>query len=532
MLNRILSLIGWLGTALVVVAFALRFGVEGQAQYATWAAWAGLVCVLLYTLSQWREIAGLFGKRSARYGSLAFTSVVIVLAILIAINYIGVRQNKRWDLTADKQFSLSDQSQKTLASLDAPLEIMVFAAEPEFPRYREVLQSYTYASPQITTQFIDPDKNPTVAKQNQVQQYGTIVLNYKGRSERVTAEAEQDITNGIIKVMSGTQRSVYFTQGHGEKDPLSSDQREGYSGIADALKAENYLVERVVLTQTPEVPAGASMVVIAGPKTDFLPAEIDALEKYLAGHGKVLMALDPPDRPDDPQPASLIALAHDYGIDIGNDIVVDPRARMMGAEADVPFVASYSPHPITERFQVMTLYPLVRSVMPVIGGVNGRTAQPLAETSADSWSETDIKSLLTSRQATIEADKGDKQGPIPIAAAVADANIQAPSSLPEGSVVPSALNDGSKPETRMVVVGDSDFGTNSVLAVAGNRDLFMNMAGWLTQQENLISIRPKEAGDTRLAMTVDQQRMVMIASLLLIPGLIFGAGVFTWWRRR
>jgi ABC-type uncharacterized transport system involved in gliding motility auxiliary subunit len=532
MLNRILSLVGWLGTALVVAAFVLRFGVEGKAQYATWAAWAGLVCVLLYTLSQWREIAGLFGKREARYGSLAVTSVLIVLAILIAINYIGARQNKRWDLTADKQFSLSDQSQKTLASLDAPLEMVVFDAEPQFPRYQEVLQPYIYASKQITAQYIDPDKNPTVAKQNQVQQYGTIVLNYKGRSERVTADQEQDITNGIIKVMSGQTASVYFTQGHGEKDPLSSDQREGYSGLGDALKAENYTVEKIVLTQAPEIPASASAVVIAGPKTDFLPAEIEALRKYLGGFGKVLMALDPPDTPDAAPLTNLIALAHDYGIDVGSDIVVDPRARMMGAEADVPFVASYPPHPVTDRFQVMTLYPLVRSVTPVSGGVNGRLAQPLAETSADSWSEHDLKTLLTSRKATIEADQGDRQGPIPIAAAVAVADIQEPSSLPEGSVVPSAQNDGSKPEARMIVIGDSDFGTNGVLSVAGNRDLFMNMAGWLTQQENLISIRPKEAGDSRLVMTVDQQRLVMLASLLFIPAMVFGAGVFTWWRRR
>ncbi|MCC7417578.1 MAG: GldG family protein [Acidobacteria bacterium] len=532
MLNRILSLVGWLGTALVVAAFALRFGFEGKAQWAGYAAWAGLACVLVYTLSQWRDIAGLFSRREARYGSLAVTSVVLVLAILVAINYIGVRQNKRWDLTSGKQFSLSDQTHKAIAALDAPLEVLVFTQEYDFPRYQDLLNEYQYASKQITTQYVDPDKNPTAATQNEVKQYGTIVLNYKGRTERVVSDTEQDVTNGIIKVTSGKQRAVYFTQGHGEKDPLSSDQRTGYSGIADALKGENYTVEKIVLTQTPELPEAASLVVIAGPRTDFLPAEIESLKAYLGKFGKLLLELDPPEKPDDPPLTNLIALAHDYGIDVGQDVVVDPRARMMGAEADVPFVASYPEHPITDRFQVMTLYPLVRSVTPVAGGVNGRTAQPIAETSGDSWSETDVRGLLTERKATIEPEKGDRQGPIPIAAAVADAKIQEPSSLPEGSVVPSMLNDGSKPETRLVVVGDSDFGTNSVLAVAGNRDLFMNMAGWLTQQENLISIRPKEAGDSRLVMTVDQQRLVMFASLLFLPAVVFGAGIVTWWRRR
>ncbi|HEY2907750.1 MAG TPA: hypothetical protein VGJ29_17740, partial [Vicinamibacterales bacterium] len=110
MVNRILSLVGWLGTALVFVAAAIKFGFPAKEQYAFYLAWAGLVCVLAYTLGQWREIAKVFSGRQARYGTLTGTSVLVVLGILVAINYIGKRQNKRWDLTSSKQFSLSDQS--------------------------------------------------------------------------------------------------------------------------------------------------------------------------------------------------------------------------------------------------------------------------------------------------------------------------------------------------------------------------------------------------------------------------------------
>ena len=109
MVNRILSLVGWLGFALVLVSVAIRFGYPAKDQYAYYAAWAGLICVLAYTLGQWREIAGVFGRRQARYGALMGVSVAVVLGILVAINYIGARQNKRWDLTANKAFSLSDQ---------------------------------------------------------------------------------------------------------------------------------------------------------------------------------------------------------------------------------------------------------------------------------------------------------------------------------------------------------------------------------------------------------------------------------------
>ena len=194
MLNKILNVVRWIGMGMVLVAVAIRFGFPAKEQYAFYLAWGGLVAVLLYTLGQWREIAKAFSGRQARYGTLSGVSVVVVLAILVAINYIGKKQNKRWDLTANKQFALSDQTRNVLDKLDAPLEIKVFAQEPEFPRYQDKLKEYTYASKRVEAEYIDPDKKPTIAKQNQVQQYGTIVFNYKGRSERVTSDTEQDLS--------------------------------------------------------------------------------------------------------------------------------------------------------------------------------------------------------------------------------------------------------------------------------------------------------------------------------------------------
>src|SRR5262249_4036620 len=157
---------------------------------------------------------------------------------------------------------------QVLDRLDSPLEVKVFAQEQEFPRYQDKLSEYTYTSKKLTTEYIDPDKKPSVAKQYQIQQYGTIVLNYKGRSEKVTTDSEQDITNGIIKVVSGKQRKVYFTQGHGEKDTGGSE-RDSYSAISQALGNENYAVDKLVIAQQGAVPDDASVVVAAGPRTDF-----------------------------------------------------------------------------------------------------------------------------------------------------------------------------------------------------------------------------------------------------------------------
>ena len=126
--------------ALVVAAVGIRFGLPAREQYAYYLAWGGLVCVLIYTLGQWREIAGAFSGRQARYGTLAGVSILVVLGILVAINYIGSKQNKRWDLTTNKQFSLSDQSRNVLAEArfaDADSRLRPGAGIPALSRQAE-----------------------------------------------------------------------------------------------------------------------------------------------------------------------------------------------------------------------------------------------------------------------------------------------------------------------------------------------------------------------------------------------------------
>ena len=322
--------------------------------------------------------------------------------------------------------------------------------------------------------------------------------------------------------MTGEKRKVYFTQGHGEKDTTASE-RDGYATIAKALGDENYAVEKLVLAQQGSVPDDASVVVVAGPRTDFFPPEVEALKKYLEKSGKLFLMLDPPDKADSAPVTNLLALAHDWGMDVGNNIVVDVSGmgRLIGTDASVPVAASYPSHPITQNFKFLTAFPLARSVTPVTGGVNGHIAQAFVETSPRSWAESDIKGLLASGQVSLDEAKGDKKGPIAIAAAV--------SAAAGGD---AAKPDEPKKETRVVVFGDSDFAATAGLGIQGNRDLFMNAVGWLSQQENLISIRPKDPDDRRITLTATQQANITWLSLLLLPGAIFGAGIYNWWRRR
>ena len=527
MMKRILGLLGWLGVALVFAAVAIRFLKPEWQQYYNGLAIAGLVCTLLYILSQWREIGQAFAGRQARFGTLAAASVLVVFAILAAINYLSTKHNKRWDLTAAHQFSLSDQTKKVLQDLKEPVRIRVFARSDDFARFRDRLDQYTYQSKQVSTEFIDPEKRPGIAQQYGVTALGTIVFDYKGRNEKVNSESEQDLTNALIKVIQGRQPKVYFTQGHGEKDTASAD-RGGYNGIATGLTSGNFVVEKVVLAQQGSVPADADVLIVAGPKTDFLAPEIDAIKAYLAKGGKLLVSLDPVLKADVPQPVLLQGLLKEWGIDAGNDIVLDVSGmgRLLGTDESVPVAASYPPHSITENFQLLTAYPLARSMSPVEGGANGHTAQKLVETSKSSWAETNLKSLTGGQPA--KQDEGDKVGPVTLASAVsAPATVTPPA--------PAVKKEGETPkpaETRIVAFGDSDFASNGALGVSGNRDLFLNTINWLAQQENLISIRAKDPEDRRITLTADQERRIFYLTVLIVPGLVLLAGVQTWWRRR
>ena len=536
MIKRLFAILGWIGSGLVLAAVAVRFLKPELQQVWNTLALAGLACVLLYLLSQWREIFTAFGARSARYGALSLASVLAVLAILAGLNYIGSRQNKRWDLTAGNQFSLSDQTRKILTDLNEPVHVLVFDRNEGFQRFRDRLDSYTYVSPNVKVEYIDVDKNPSQARQYEVQQYGTVVVEYQGRKERATSDAEQDITNAIIKAIEGQQKKVYFVQGHGEKDPTSADERDGYNTISGALGRDNYQVEKLVLAQQGDVPADASVVVVAGPTNDYLQPEIEALRRFLNKGGKVLFMLDPAEGPNQPTP-NLLALVKEWGIETGDNVVVDVSGvgQLLGAGPSMPVAASYPPHPITDRFNVITAYPLARSVTAVSGGANGRFAQSFIETSAQSWAEADLTALASGAPVAMDEKSGDKQGPISVAAAVSS---DAPEQPPTATPAPAAPAEGAAPadtpkvQTRVAVIGDSDFAANSFLGVSGNRDMFLNTVNWLAQKESLIAIRPREAEDRRVTLTAERQRLTLYLAVLGIPAAILALGVATWWRRR
>lgn len=531
-MQKAFGIIGWIGTALVFGAVAVRMFYPDWNQYATYAAWAGLVSVLIYMAGQWRDVAQFYEGRGAKYGTMSIVSVIVFLGILVAVNYLSTRQNKRWDFTANQVYSLSDQTIKILRDLKQPVHVTVFEQDGRQKIHKDRLAEYSYFTSQLTTEFIDPDLEPAKASGAKLQSVPTILFEYAGRTERITTSNEQEMTNALIKVVTGAPRKVYFVQGHGEKDVASSD-RTGLSTAAEAMKQDNFTVESLVLIQQKAVPDDATVVVIAGPTTDYFPPEIEALNAYAAKGGKVLVMLDPLLKgPAQPLLSQFLA---DWGIQTGTDVVLDVSGigQLLGTDASVPVATQYPPHPITEGLRsTMTAYPLARSMAPIEGGSNSHTAQPLVSTSPQSWSEADVAGLSQAKaQVEFNADKGDKQGPLTLASVVsAPATVTPPP--PAGNGTPATPDSERKPETRIVAIGDADFSSNIAIGIAGNRDFFMNTMNWLSQQENLIAVRPRQPEDRRLTLTADQQSRIMILVLFIIPGLVFATGVYTWWKRR
>ena len=299
------------------------------------------------------------------------------------------------------------------------------------------------------------------------------------------------------------ERKVYFLQGHGEREP-NKTERDGYSAVSGSLRKDNYMVERLVLAQMKEVPDDATVVLIPGPTSDILPTEAEALRRYLAKAGKLMVMLDPPIGANAAPLPNLEGILKEWGITPGNNVVVD----ISGATNDpsIAVAATYPQHAITETF---------RDAHHLSARAQHRSDRGRHERARrDSDRRDDARQLgrVEPRVADRRRRRLDGRGERRQARAgrARRSPCRRRSKAPPRPSTP-ATGEALKPETRVVVFGDSDFASNAYAGGAlGNMNLFANAISWLAQQENLIAIRPTEAADRRVTMTPQQQTMAVI----------------------
>lgn len=458
-----------------------------------------------------------FSHRTLKYGSNALVIVLIALGILAVVNFLTTRYHARFDLTARGLYTLSPKTVSLLENLSEDVNIVAFFRESEQRDYEYLLAQYAYHSRRVAYRFVDPDREPIEAKRYTVTRYGVSVIEYGNREERIREASEKALTNAIACLASEERQVVYFVGGHDEAHP--DDQSEtGFSKAKQLLIEGNHDVRpSLALAQMQRVPKNCDVLIVAGPKRPFLPAEIDALATYLNQGGAAFFLLDPL------VTTGLEPLLQKWSVGLRDDFVVDKSEGLPGADFSFLVTTRYSKHPITDRHSgLQTFYPLTRS-MAHVGSLPGADVSSLVQSSPRSWSETNLDALRDKDADAVNYTSGaDRPGPLWLAMAV------------EGPVTIAAKAGDERrgPRARLVVFGDSDFASNRFVAQGGNGDLFMNATNWLLRARDKITIRPKSTRHRPLSLAPGDEFWFRWVYWLALPAIPIVAGILVWWRRR
>ena len=421
----------------------------------------------------------------------------LLLGILILVQLIAFRQEIRWDFTESDRYSLSRHTRDVLTMLEGPLTAVAFLDESDsgLSAVRELFREYQLACPSFLFKIVNPVKNPELTQKFEIKSHGTVVLEYGGMQRKVVGIDEERLTNSIYQLIDSRSKTIYFSQGHGEKW-----KNQGGSLLLQELESEHYRVLPIYLTQSSQIPEDASCLVIAGPKSAFFPDEIDQLESYLKRGGSVLVFVDPY------HDSGLETFLHSHGIILSGMSIVDKVTKLPGGGDLFPSTLHYSSHPITRYLTKMTFFPVAQPIGVLEPEPAHHTIDLLVQTEISAWGESDRQSLA--ENSAVFDPATDTPGPVAVGISVGIANAA-----------------GIK-TSRLAVFGDSDFLADSYLFMAGNRDLALNTMAWAAAREGYITVRSRDPGFTPIILSQVQQRMVFWLSLCLMPGLALITGIW------
>lgn len=450
--------------------------------------------------------------RQTRYAAFALTYTVIVLAVLAAANWLANRHNKSFDTTSDKRYTLSPQTEKIVKNLKQEITISYYDRTAQFPQARDLLGRYANLGSKLKIEYVDPTRKPQEARQLGIRTVPTILVRSAGKREEARNLTEEELTSALARVLKSGTTTVCFATGAGERS-IEEASEAGYSGIKQLLERNNYKTEVLNLLEKPELPADCSIVVVAGPKVDYPQPVVDSLKKHVESGGRAMLMLEPPlDLGKDriAENAALASLLAGWGVTPQKNQVLDISGvgSLYGLGPEVALASRYGTHPISRDMQrTATAFSIARSLEIKPGDKSN--VEMIVSTSPNSFA-TDQLSGATRK---IDPSKGEQKS-YPVAAA--------------GTY---RTGEAGK-EGRLVVVGSAEWASNYILGFGGNRDLFLNAMNWLSNDEELISIRPKDPQDRRLELNNNQMSLIRLISQFLIPLSVIAAGAIVWWRRR
>lgn len=462
-------------------------------------------------LFDWRLYVDFFRMRTTKHGLNMGALILLTLTLLVCVNYLANKHNKTWDFTSEKLNSLSDQSQKVLNQLAEDAEVKVFYAGQAIAEDRNTvkqnLQVFSEASSRLRTRFInsyeenalateylkdvtDRDSSPLIA-----------FLEYKGRRVRISwPMGEEQITHALIKATRSAEKKVYFVIGHGERD-LAGTSGEGLTEFVRSLNEASYETASLSLLESDKIPDDAAVVAVIGPKSAFLPQEIDRLREYVLSGGRLLLAIDPLER------HNLALLTKPLGVEFANDVVISVSPRISGrGEWSIAATQFNSLNEVTAPFPSgsYVVMDVASRILPAPDRRSDLAVDEIVQSSARSFAV------------------ANPQAPVP-----ADTPMEAQTL----GVMVKGQDSSSERSFSAIMFGDSDFISNKALMLYANRDLVLNSIASLTNEATLISIRPRLPQGTVLAITAINQNIFVMACIgLPIVLMILATGM--WLRRR
>lgn len=472
-----------------------------------------------------------------------------LIGLLVAAAYFSLRFPVRYDMTEARLFSLSTATVNMLQRLDKPIHI-VFFHDRMMRETMEIYEQMAEHSDQITVEFYDPMLNPAQARMRGVEFAGTAILESEGRKLTVNGPTETDIANGILRVSQGAQQKVCFLDGHGEPDPFSLEshdhtegnaghshglgvkvvthERHGMAKARHGLEALNYVVEKSSLYQGNSNLASCALLVAAGPKSPLLPAEVRAIDHFLTNGGHALFMLDPFIR------TGLEPILRQYGVVLDDNLVIDEKSHFW-ADISAPAITDYNRHQVTQKLP-LTFFPGVRSLSPTAERVPGTSVRPVINSSKNSYGGTNPERAefdpATSRTGPLTLMVTVNRRPEFVESTEAVVRRLREPDAPSESAARASPTDKASIPSRIAVIGDSDFATNSFFHILGNGTLFLNTVNYLAAQENLIGLEPRTYDRPQVNLTNSQMKGTFFLSIILIPALMAVIGIAVWWRQR
>jgi ABC-type uncharacterized transport system involved in gliding motility auxiliary subunit len=460
----------------------------------------------------WSKITG----RGALYSGNTVAIAVAAIVILGLFNVLGSRYQTKADLTANHQFTMSDQSVKLAEALPQPVQVTGWLTSNDSRKqdFQTLLNDYQSKSGgKLTYSFNDPEAHPADAVAAGITATGTIVYQMGDKKQTSTGTTEQDIDTALVK-LTRPQKTLYFTTGHGERS-LDGTGPQDYSTIKQNLTTDNFTVTPLNLVTQRAVPDDAAAVVIAGPTDPFLQEELDALTAYVQGGGKLLLLVGPNSKTD------LSSILQNFGVGFSGNVVVDP-AQSVPQDPRVVVVNSYGNSPITQGLRDLTFFPLTTDITSPATPPAGTTIVQLAQSSSSSWGNTDPNQ--------IQQQSSDPKGPLNLAVSVDTGATSTPNPNNPAATPPPPANPNAN---RVVLFGSPDLiSNNSLQQVPGNATLFENSANWVVEEDNLINIQVPDTTPRTLVLTSSQMNLIAYSSFLFLPLAVLAAGAAVWWTRR